>query len=164
VSAATATGAFSSSSLPTGGAAPAFDSAGVQAMLAQLQSRPNDAPLLIQIGNAYYDGQRYQEAIEHNGRALNIRADDVNVRTDMGTAMWYSGDADGALKQFEQSLTYQPTHAQTMFNIGIVKWQGKHDNKGALQVWERLLATNPDYVDRQKVLDLMQKVKSGAGA
>jgi Flp pilus assembly protein TadD len=46
------------------------------------------------------------------------------VRTDMATAMWYSGDADGAIKQYEQSLKFQPTHAQTLFNMGIVMWQG----------------------------------------
>ena len=53
------------------------------------------------------------------------------MRTDMATAMWYSGDADGAIKQYEQSLKFQPTHAQTLFNMGIVKWQGKKDGKGA---------------------------------
>jgi len=136
----------------------------VQPLLLQLQSRPNDPVLLARIGNTYYDGQQYAQAIEYYGRALKIQPNDVDVRTDMGTAMWYSGDADGALRQFEQSLQYQPTHAQTLFNMGIVKWQGKKDNQGALQAWERLLATNPNYGERQKVIELMQKVRSGAGS
>jgi tetratricopeptide (TPR) repeat protein len=77
--------------------------------------------------------------------------------------MWYSGDADGAIKQYEQSLKFQPTHAQTLFNMGIVKWQGKKDGKGAIQVWEELLATNPNYSERPKVKQLLDQVKSEAG-
>lgn len=135
----------------------------VEPLLQQLEARPNDADLLINIANSYYDGKDYAKAIEYYQRGLKIRPEDVNVRTDMATAMWYSGDADGAIKQYEQSLKFQPTHAQTLFNMGIVKWQGKKDGKGAIQVWERLLASNPNYPDRPKVEQLMDQVRASAG-
>lgn len=157
--ASTSTAAPSSLSLP--GSASVPTAVNVQPLLTQLQSRPNDPALLTDIANAYYDGQQYAQAIEYYQRALKLRPADVNVRTDMATAMWYSGNADGALQQFEQSLKYQPNHAQTLFNMGIVKWQGKNDGQAALQLWEKLLATNPNYPDRQKVLDMMQKVRTG---
>lgn len=160
-SSSTRTAGSSSMSLPGGASGQAFDSTNVQGLLRQLQSRPNDPSLLAQVGNAYYDGQQYPQAIEYYQRALKVRPDDVNIRTDMGTAMWYSGDADGALEQFQQSLKYQPNHAQTLFNMGIVRWQGKNDSKGALDAWEQLLSANPNYSDRQRVLDLIQKVRSG---
>jgi tetratricopeptide (TPR) repeat protein len=135
----------------------------VESLLQQLKARPNDPELLTNIANAYYDGQDYAKAIEYYRQALKIRPQDVNVRTDMATAMWYSGDADGALKQYEQSLKLQPTYPQTLFNMGIVKWQGKKDGKGAIQVWERLLASNPNYPDRPKVQQLVNQVKAEAG-
>jgi cytochrome c-type biogenesis protein CcmH/NrfG len=131
-------------------------------LLQELQTRPNDPALLADLGNAYYDGQQYKQAIDYYQRSLKLRPEDVNVRTDMGTAMWYSGDADGAIKQFEQSLKYQPGHAQTLFNMGMVKWQGKKDGPGALQSWETLLSKNPNYPDKQKVEQLIQQVKSGS--
>jgi tetratricopeptide (TPR) repeat protein len=133
-------------------------------LLQQLQTRPNDADLLVNLGNGYYDGQEYSKAIEYYQKALKMRPEDVNVRTDMATAMWYSGDADGAIKQYEQSLKSQPTHAQTLFNMGIVKWQGKKDGKGAIQIWERLLASNPSYPDRPKVQQLLEQVKQEIGS
>jgi tetratricopeptide (TPR) repeat protein len=132
-------------------------------LLQQLQTRPNDTDLLVNIGNSYYDGQEYAKAIEYYQKALKIRPEEVNVRTDMATAMWYSGDADGAIKQYEQSLRFQPTHAQTLFNMGIVKWQGKKDAKGAIKIWESLLASNPNYPDRPKVQQLLDQVKTEAG-
>lgn len=154
----------SSSSLGLGQQSPDLTMAKVEPLLGQLQARPNDPALLADIGNAYYDGQQYPKAIDYYQRALRLRPDNVNVRTDMGTAMWYAGDADGALRQYEESLKYQPTHAQTLFNMGIVRWQGEKDGKGALQVWQQLLATNPNYPDRQKVEQLMQQVRSGSSS
>jgi len=133
-------------------------------LLEQLKTRPNDADLLVNIGNGYYDGQDYVNAIDYYQKALKLRPENVDVRTDMATAMWYSGDADRAIKQYEQSLKFQPTHAQTLFNMGIVKWQGKKDGKGAIQTWERLLASNPSYPDRPKVQQLLDQVKREIGS
>ena len=136
----------------------------VEPLLQQLQTRPDDADLLINIANSYYDGKDYAKAIEYYQKGLKIRPEEVNVRTDMATAMWYSGDADGAIKQYEQSLKFQPTHAQTLFNMGIVKWQGKKDGKGAIQVWERLLASNRSYPVGAKVQRLLDQVKREIGS
>jgi hypothetical protein len=41
-----------------------------------------------------------------------------------------------------------------------VKWQGKQDRWGALESWQTLLAIHPDYPDRQKVEQLIQKVQA----
>ena len=136
----------------------------VTPMPEQLATRPNDPALLTNIANAYYDGRDYAKAIDYYQRVLKLRPEDVNVRTDMGTAMWYSGDADAAIKQYEQSLKSQPTHAQTLFNMGIVRWQGKKDVKGAIQMWEKLLVSNPSYPDRPKVQELLDQVKRETGS
>ena len=130
-------------------------------LLAQLQQRPNDANLLASIGNLYYDSQVYPQAIEYYRRSLNIIPTNPDVRTDMGTAMWYSGDADGALKEFATSLSYNSTHNGTLFNRGVVLMQGKHDAKGAIASWQKLLQVNPNYPDRPKVEQLIAQAKSG---
>jgi cytochrome c-type biogenesis protein CcmH/NrfG len=135
--------------------------AALEPLLRKLQLAPNDPEVLAQVGNAYYDAQDYDRAVQYYQRSLSFRPENVNVRTDMATAMWYTGNIDGALRQFEKSLKYQPNHAQTLFNLGMVEWQGKKNAKGALQAWEKLLATNPNYPERQKVQELIQQVRSG---
>lgn len=135
----------------------------IQPLLEQLKNNPNDPGLLANIGNQYYDNHDYSKAVEYYQKSLQIQPENVNVRTDMGTAIWYGGDAQGAIREYETSLKYQPNHQQTLFNMGIVKWQGEHDGNAALQWWQKLLAENPDYPDRQKVEQLMQQVQSEIG-
>jgi cytochrome c-type biogenesis protein CcmH/NrfG len=132
----------------------------VQPLLDRLRDNPNDPDLLASVGNAYYDQHDYDNAVRYYRRYLDLRPVDVNVRTDMGTAIWYSGNPDGAISQFETALRFQPDYPNTLFNLGIVKWQGKHDREGALQSWRRLLTTHPEYPDRHKVEELIQKVQA----
>lgn len=131
-------------------------------MLAQLQQRPNDPDLLAKIGNLYYDSQAFPQAIDYYKKALVFRPSDADVRTDMGTAMFYSGDADGALKEFQTSLSYNPTHNGTLFNRGVVLWQGKGDAKDAIASWQQLLKVNPNYPDRAKVEAMIEQAKQHA--
>lgn len=130
-----------------------------QPLLERLKSNPNDPALLAQIGNVYYDTQQYKDAIGYYERSLNIDPKNPNVRTDMGTAFFYLGDADRAISEFEKTLTYDSKHGQTLFNLGMVKWQGKGDATGAVQSWERLLKEVPDYPDRANVEQLIARAK-----
>jgi len=138
--------------------------AGAAPLLARLSSDPNNGEVLARIGNLYYDAQQYSAATDYYGRALKVRPADVSVRTDRGTALWYLGNADAALAEFNQALTYQPNNPDTLFNLGIVLWQGKGDAAGAVAAWERLLAANPNYSEKAKVEQLIAAVESRAPA
>jgi cytochrome c-type biogenesis protein CcmH/NrfG len=127
--------------------------------LAKLKSDPNNADLLTSIGNVYYDAQQYPAAVDYYGRALKSRPSDAAVRTDMGTAYWYMGNADSAIAEFNKALTYAPTNPNTLFNLGLVKLQGKKDSAGAITDWEKLLAANPNYEGKDKVVQMMTEAK-----
>ncbi len=159
-SAATAPTASSAPAAPTSLQSPEQLKVMLQPMVDAARANPADPKPLVEIGNAYYDHKFFPQAIEYYQKALALKPDDVNVRTDMGTAMFYSGSPKEAVAEFEKSLKIDPTHAQTLFNLGIVKMEGLKDAKGAIAAWQRLLDTNPNYPERQKVLDLMQKAKA----
>ena len=80
----------------------------------------------------------------------------------MATAYWYMGNADTAIAEFNKALSYAPTSPNTLFNRGLVKWQGKKDFDGAMADWKKLLATNPNYDGKAKVEQMMADAKSGA--
>jgi cytochrome c-type biogenesis protein CcmH/NrfG len=128
-------------------------------LLEKLKADPNNPELLANLGNIYYDTQQYPTAIDFYKRALKAQPSNAGVRTDMATAYWYSGNADGAIAEFNKALTYEPNSANALFNLGIVKWQGKMDVEGAVAAWQKLLATNPTYEGKEKVQQLIAQAK-----
>ena len=129
-------------------------------LIEQLKVQPNDAELLTSVGNLYYDAKQYSTAVDFYGRALKVHPADAAVRTDMATGYWYMGDADRALEQFNLALSYSPDNPNTLFNRGLVKWQGKKDSAGALADWQRLLAVDPGYQEKDQVERMISEVKS----
>ncbi|HTZ98300.1 MAG TPA: hypothetical protein VMB18_17985 [Terriglobales bacterium] len=128
-------------------------------LLEKLKADPQNSDLLTSIGNVYYDTQQFPIAINYYQQVLKIQPENTGVRTDMATAYWYSGDADTAISEFKKSLSYEPNKPNTLFNLGIVEWQGKMDIKSAVADWKRLLQTNPDYQGKDTVLNLIAQAE-----
>lgn len=131
-------------------------------LLEAVNKDPKDFDSLVKLGNLYYDGRQFPNAIQYYERALVIHPENPDVRTDMGTAYWYTGNAEKALAAMETSLKYRPGHPQTLFNLGWVRWQGKQDPRGAIEAWQQLLKANPDYPQRQQVEQYIAKAKEHA--
>src|SRR5581483_290606 len=128
-------------------AAPMVDESELRAYREILARDPKNATAAVKAANLLYDGQRYIEAIPLYQQAFELLPNDINVSTDLGTALWYAGRPDDALAQYQKSLALNAAHGQTLFNMGIVRADGKHDYAGAADTWETLLKTNPNYPD-----------------
>jgi tetratricopeptide (TPR) repeat protein len=171
-----------SNSLPTGGASAGFtavpplpsDAPAQAATFADdralrgyrdiLERDPKNFQAAVNAGNLLYDARRYQEAVPFYLRAHALNPTDVNVSTDLGTALWYSGKPDEALAQYARSLAVDPDHAQTLFNGGIVKAEGKGDYRGAVAGWQRLLDRNRSYSGASIVRNMIDAAQGRAGA
>lgn len=134
----------------------------LQAYRNVLASDPKNVRANVELGNRLYDAGRYAEAIPYYQQAFALDSKNVSVSTDLATALYYAGRADEALAQFDKSLALDPKHAQTLFNMGIVKRDAKSDPQGAISAWERLLANAPDYPDAPKVRTMLAELKSKA--
>ena len=131
---------------------------------AKLKEDPANPDLLTNLGNLYYDAQQYDTAVDYYARSLKARPSDASVRTDMATAYWYMGNADLAISEFNKALTYAPNNSNTLFNLGLVKWRGKHDGQGAIAEWKKLLAVDPNYEERSRVLQMLAEAQQQAPA
>jgi cytochrome c-type biogenesis protein CcmH/NrfG len=132
-------------------------------LIEKLKSDPNSPELLASVGNFYYDAQQFPTAVDYYGRALKVKPSDASVRTDMATAYWYMGNADTAIDEFNKALKYEPNKPNALFNLGLVKWQGKMDINGAVADWEKLLSTNPNYEGKDKVEQMIAEAKKHVG-
>jgi cytochrome c-type biogenesis protein CcmH/NrfG len=112
-------------------------------LLEELKSDPNNNDLFIQVGDIYKATHQFKEAAAYYDKSLHVNPKNVAIRTEMASCLYYSGDVEGAISQLEKALQYDHEDANSLFNLGLFKWQGKHDGKGALAVWQQLLKSNP---------------------
>jgi tetratricopeptide (TPR) repeat protein len=150
-------------SAPVSAGPSGLDMSQVQSYQTILARDPKAVGAAVQLGNLYYDAKQYAAAVPYYQQALALKPD-INVSTDLGTALYYSGRADEALTQYARSLSIVPDHAQTLFNIGIVKSETMNDYMGAMQAWERLKAKNPTYPDMARLENLLTEVRQKAQA
>jgi cytochrome c-type biogenesis protein CcmH/NrfG len=112
-------------------------------LLEKLKSDPTNVDLLRQVGNIYQSTHQFKDAASYYDQALKTDPKNVPIRTQLASSLYYSGDVDGAISQLQTGLQYDPKDANSLFNLGMIKWQGKQDGKGALVAWRELLKSNP---------------------
>ena len=88
----------------------------------------NDRAILISLGNAYFDvgyyskkNEGFEKAREAYRRALEVKADDAEVRTDFGLTYFLHDppDTDSAVMEFRKALEVDPRHIKTLqFDVG----------------------------------------------
>ena len=120
----------------------------------------------MELGNLYFDAERFDEAIKWYEEAVKLAPNDVNLHTDLGVSYYYVNQPDKALEQFSRSLQLDPKHAKTLLNLGIVKAFGKQDLQGASEAWQQVIKLTPDSPEGQaakRALDSLQSAHPGTG-
>jgi cytochrome c-type biogenesis protein CcmH/NrfG len=112
-------------------------------LLEKLNSDPNNTDVLMQVGAIYYTTHRFTEASAYYDKALQIEPRNVAFRIKLATSLYGNGDVNGAIAQLNQALRYDPKDANALFDLGMIRLQGKQDGKGAVAAWQQLLKSNP---------------------
>jgi tetratricopeptide (TPR) repeat protein len=146
--------AAATSSTQTGGSTaqqqpPVLDQARVDQLKQTVSSNPKNVDALIQLGNTYFDAERWDDAITWYKQAVTLDPKNADASTDLGVSYYYSNRADEALAQFEHSLKISPTHTKTLLNKGIVLAFGKQDLRGAQAEWEKVVSLAPNSPEGQ---------------
>lgn len=134
--------------------------------IADLEARvlkdPSNRPLLVELGNAYFDTGSYAKAIQAYEAALALNANDAGVLTDCGVMYRAVGQYEKALEKFARAREVEPGHAFAMFNAGVVLNYDLHRHDEALQIWRELLRLHPDMTtpDGRSIETFIKQVES----
>lgn len=128
-----------------------------QQLKAQLARNPKDFPTARELGDLYWDAgasslqsrdaskaaDYFLQATGAYGTALKIDPKDTNVRTDMATAYYYSGNAARALKELAVVLKANPKHGNALFNLGLIS-KSTGNVAAAKAAWQKYLQVEPN--------------------
>jgi cytochrome c-type biogenesis protein CcmH/NrfG len=126
-----------------GSAPAAVDPSQVQALERTAQQNPRDSAVRAQLGNLYFDAERYADAAKWYQASLDLAPANADVSTDLAVSFYYTNQTDKALTQFARSLEIDPKHTKTLLNLGIVRAFGKQDLTGAAEAWQQVVALAP---------------------
>jgi tetratricopeptide (TPR) repeat protein len=159
--AAATSAAPAQSPAPDAGPTPKLvDETQVQALKNAADRDPRNAGSRVELGNLYFDAERYDEAIKWYEEALKLDPKNADISTDLGVSYYYLNQPDRALKQFDYSLSVNPTHTKTMLNMGVVRAFGKQDLDGAMAVWKKLIELSPGSAEGQAAQRALDSLKS----
>ena len=128
-----------------------------------VQEDPKNAEIWIELGNIYFDTNRYPEAIHAYQKALELSPSNANVWTDLGVMFRRNDQPQKAIESFNMAIKVDPSHEVSRYNKGIVLLYDLNDPKGALEAWEELLSVNPfaQAPGGQNVAEIYEMVKKG---
>ncbi len=122
---------------------PPLDARRVADLERQAADRPADAAVRAELGNVYYDAERFDAAIPWYVAALGLDPNAIEVSTDLAVCYYYTNQIDQALAQLDRSLAMDPNHVKTLLNQGIIRAFGREDLDGATASWQRVVELSP---------------------
>ncbi len=119
----------------------------IQQQIAMLQSvvarDPKNHDAWVQLGNDYFDTRQPQKAVEAYGRALELKPNDPNVLTDQGVMYRELGQFDKAVANFTKASKSDPSHVQSLFNLGVVYANDLKEPQKAVEAWNKVIQIDP---------------------
>jgi tetratricopeptide (TPR) repeat protein len=143
-----------------GSGAALLDENQVTAFKSVAEREPTNPAPRVQLGNLYFDAERYDDAIKWYSEGLKLAPKDPDVSTDLGVAYYYTNQFDKALEQFDHSLKVDPKHVKTFLNLGVVRARGKQDLAGAQKAWEEVVRLAPGSVEAQQATRMLEAIRS----
>lgn len=114
-----------------------------------LRKEPDNAYALIGLGHLNYDFRRYEDALRHWRRMLELSGDDVDIRvlTSIGNCYRKLKDFAHGIPYFEQALAREPRNFYALFGLADC-YRGLGEPDKSLTYWNVILERDP----RNKVI------------
>lgn len=122
---------------------------------------PKNLDAWIKLGNAYMDSNKFADAVEAYGKALELDPKNVDVRVDMGTCLRNMGRPDRAVEEYRKAIAMSPQHLNARRNLGVVLAFDLGDKAGAIKEFETYLSLSPAASDRENIRKTIEELKAG---
>lgn len=131
-------------SLPTPPTAAVFDQARADELQALLQQDPTNKDALFELGEIFFEGERFDESIETLTKLVALDPVNKQALNDIGTANFNLRRPDEAKVWWQKTLAVDPNDVQAHYNMGWVYANAEpRDLAGAVSEWEVVARLDP---------------------
>ncbi|MBU0969313.1 MAG: tetratricopeptide repeat protein [Proteobacteria bacterium] len=108
-----------------------------------LKENPENVDAWTQLGNLFFDTDRFEDAIGAYEKSLALKPGDPGVLTDLGVMYRRNKNPQKAIEVFDQAIAANPSFETARFNKGVVLMHDMEDMAGGIKAWEALVEVNP---------------------
>lgn len=124
--------------------APPVDPERLEALLAEVEARPEDPAARAAVGEFHLEGRAFRDAVYWLQQARNLAPADLDIRARLAFALFALGDAAGAISGYEAVLAEDPDHFPSLLALGRLRLFVEQDLPAGIALWERAIAAAPD--------------------
>lgn len=128
-----------------------------------LQKDPENPKLLTALGNACYDREDWDGAVQAYEKARRKAPNDPNLLSDLGAAYRNRGEFKRAISCFEKARTADPDHWQSLLDLVLVNAFDTHDAEAARRHFDELKRRFPDIPNLDRIEKQITSLKTGRG-
>jgi cytochrome c-type biogenesis protein CcmH/NrfG len=116
-----------------------------------LERDPQNPKLWASLGDAYYDAEDWDQAIDAYEKARRRAPSDPNILSDLGAAYRNRGEFKRAVALFEKARAADPDHWQSLMNLVVCEAFDVRDAAAAGRHFQELKRRYPDMPDLARV-------------
>ena len=155
---------------PSSGPAPSSGAKGSPAAAAgdrvkglqdEIARDPENPKLWAALGNAWYDREDWDRAIEAYRKALRKAPKDANVLSDLGAAYRNQGDFRQAIASFEKARSADSDHWQSLLNLVLINAFDVRDAAAAQRHLDELKRRYPEIPNLDKIQEQVSRLRAG---
>jgi tetratricopeptide (TPR) repeat protein len=103
------------------------------------------------------DKRQWKEAVTYLRKAIEVAPDNAFTRLNLGTALYLTGDARGALEQLDAAVRLSPGLAKAHYSIGVLMEAAGRDRE-AIEHFSLAVKSDASYVEaRMQLADALRR-------
>jgi tetratricopeptide (TPR) repeat protein len=121
---------------------------------------PENPQLLIALGNAWYDREDWDRAIQSYEKARRKAPEDPNLLSDLGAAYRNRGEFDRAVSLFERAHKNNRDHWQSLLNLVLIHAYDLHDPAASQRWFDELKRRYPEIPDLNRIQERISSLRA----
>jgi tetratricopeptide (TPR) repeat protein len=126
----------------------------------EVERDPENPRLLTALGNAFYDADDWDRAIDAYEKARRKAPEDPNLLSDLGAAYRNRGEFRRAVPLFERAQKNDRNHWQSLLNLVLIHAYDLHDSAGAQKWLDELKRRYPEIPDLDRIQERISALRA----